>query len=38
VAGDGKAMGKVMGALQAQTRGRADGGVVAAEVSKQLTG
>ena len=38
VAGDGKAMGKVMGALQAQTRGRADGGAVAAEVRSQLTG
>ena len=38
VAGDGKAMGKVMGALQAQTRGRADGGAVAAEVRSQLAG
>jgi uncharacterized protein YqeY len=38
VAGDGKAMGKVMGALQAQTRGRAHGGAVAAEVRSQLAG
>jgi len=38
VAGDSKAMGKVMGALQAQTRGRADGGAVAAEVRRQLAG
>lgn len=31
-----RAMGKVMGALQPRTRGRADGGVVAAEVRRQL--
>lgn len=31
-----RAMGKVMGALQPQTKGRADGGVVAAEVRRQL--
>jgi uncharacterized protein YqeY len=37
VAGDGmRAMGKVMGALQPQVKGRADGGVVAAEVRRQL--
>ena len=37
VAGDGmKAMGKVMGVLTPQVRGRADGGAVAAEVRKQL--
>ncbi len=37
VAGDGmKAMGRVMGALQPQVNGRADGGVVAAEVNKAL--
>ncbi|WP_311208678.1 MULTISPECIES: GatB/YqeY domain-containing protein [unclassified Aeromicrobium] len=37
VAGDGmKAMGRVMGALQPQVRGRADGGVMAAEVKKAL--
>ncbi len=37
VAGDGmKAMGRVMGTLQPQVRGRADGGVVAAEVKKAL--
>ncbi|ALX03489.1 MULTISPECIES: GatB/YqeY domain-containing protein [Aeromicrobium] len=37
VAGDGmKAMGRVMGALQPQVKGRADGGVVAAEVKKAL--
>ncbi|RYY42059.1 MAG: GatB/YqeY domain-containing protein [Actinomycetales bacterium] len=36
-AGDGmKAMGRVMGALQPQVKGRADGGVVAAEVKKAL--
>ena len=36
-AGEGmRAMGKVMGALAAAGRGRADGGVVAAEVRKQL--
>jgi uncharacterized protein YqeY len=35
--GEGKrAMGKVMGALQPKVTGRADGGVVAAEVRKQL--
>ncbi len=31
-----RAMGRVMGALQPLTRGRADGGVVAAEVRRQL--
>jgi len=31
-----KAMGKVMGALQPQVRGRADGAAVAAEVRRQL--
>lgn len=31
-----RAMGKVMGALQPQVRGRADGGVVSAEVRRQL--
>ena len=37
VADDGmKAMGRVMGALQPQVKGRADGGVVAAEVKKAL--
>ena len=37
VAGDGmRAMGKVMGALQPQTKGRADGGAVSAEVRRQL--
>lgn len=37
VAGDGmKAMGRVMGALQPQVKGRADGGVVAAEVKQAL--
>jgi uncharacterized protein YqeY len=37
VAGDGmRAMGRVMGALQPQVRGRADGGAVAAEVRRQL--
>jgi len=36
-AGEGmRAMGKVMGALQPQVRGRAEGGVVAAEVRRQL--
>lgn len=36
-AGEGmKAMGKVMGVVQPQVRGRADGGVVAAEVRRQL--
>ncbi|MGA9746090.1 MAG: GatB/YqeY domain-containing protein [Nocardioides sp.] len=39
VAGEGmKAMGKVMGALQPQVKGRADGGAVAAEVRRQLLG
>jgi uncharacterized protein len=38
-AGEGmRAMGKVMGLLQPQTKGRADGGVVAAEVRRQLAG
>jgi uncharacterized protein YqeY len=37
VADDGmRAMGKVMGALQPQVKGRADGAVVAAEVRRQL--
>ena len=37
VAGDGiKALGRVMGVLTPQLRGRADGGAVAAEVRKQL--
>lgn len=31
-----KAMGKVMGVVSAQTKGKADGGAVAAEVKKQL--
>ena len=31
-----RAMGKVMGALQSQTKGRADGAAVAAEVRRQL--
>ena len=36
-AGEGmRSMGKVMGALQPQVRGRADGGAVAAEVRRQL--
>ncbi len=36
-AGEGmKAMGKVMGVVTPQTKGRADGGVVAAEVRRQL--
>ncbi|KQY60543.1 glutamyl-tRNA amidotransferase [Aeromicrobium sp. Root495] len=36
-AADGmKAMGKVMGVVQPQVKGRADGGVVAAEVRRQL--
>ncbi|MFH7322714.1 GatB/YqeY domain-containing protein [Aeromicrobium sp. JJY06] len=36
-AGEGmKAMGKVMGAVSARTKGRADGGAVAAEVRRQL--
>ncbi len=39
VAGDGmKAMGKVMGVVQPQVKGRADGGAVAAEVRRQLAG
>lgn len=33
-----KAMGKVMGRLQPQVRGRADGSAVAAEVRRQLAG
>ncbi len=37
VAGDGmKAMGRVMGAVQARTKGRADNGVVAAQVKRAL--
>jgi uncharacterized protein len=37
VAGDGmRAMGRVMGALQPQVKGRADGSAVAAEVRRQL--
>jgi uncharacterized protein len=37
VAGDGmRAMGRVMGALQPQVKGRADGAFVAAEVRRQL--
>jgi uncharacterized protein YqeY len=37
VAGEGmRAMGKVMGRLQPEVRGRADGGAVAAEVRRQL--
>ena len=32
-----RAMGRVMGALQAKTKGRADGGVVAAAVRTQLS-
>jgi uncharacterized protein YqeY len=36
-AGEGmRAMGKVMGVVTPQTKGRADGGVVAAEVRRQL--
>jgi len=36
-AGEGmKAMGKVMGIVSAKTKGKADGGAVAAEVKKQL--
>ncbi|GAB3199945.1 GatB/YqeY domain-containing protein [Nocardioides hungaricus] len=36
-AGEGmKAMGRVMGVVQPQVRGRADGGAVAAEVRRQL--
>jgi uncharacterized protein len=36
-AGEGmRAMGKVMGVLQPQVKGRADGGVVAAEVRRRL--
>ncbi|MGZ5422811.1 MAG: GatB/YqeY domain-containing protein [Aeromicrobium sp.] len=31
-----KAMGKVMGVVSPQVKGKADGGVVAAEVKKQL--
>ena len=38
-AGEGmRAMGKVMGIVQPQVRGRADGGAVAAEVRRQLAG
>lgn len=33
-----KGMGKVMGVLTPQTKGRADGGAVAAEVRRQLAG
>lgn len=33
-----KGMGKVMGIVTPQTKGRADGGAVAAEVKRQLTG
>jgi len=33
-----KGMGKVMGVVTPQTRGRADGGAVAAEVRRQLAG
>jgi uncharacterized protein len=37
VAGEGmRAMGRVMGALQPQTKGRADGATVSAEVRRQL--
>lgn len=37
-AGEGmRAMGKVMGVVQPQVKGRADGGVVAAEVRRQLS-
>ncbi|MFL6113525.1 MAG: GatB/YqeY domain-containing protein [Catenulispora sp.] len=37
VGGEGiRAMGRVMGALQPQVKGRADGGAVAAEVRRQL--
>jgi hypothetical protein len=39
VAGEGlRAMGRVMGALQPATKGRADGSVVSAEVKRQLGG
>lgn len=38
-AGEGmRAMGKVMGVVQPQVKGRADGGAVAAEVRRQLGG
>ncbi|MDT0200514.1 GatB/YqeY domain-containing protein [Nocardioides sp. AE5] len=38
-AGEGmRAMGKVMGVVQPQVKGKADGGVVAAEVRRQLAG
>jgi uncharacterized protein YqeY len=38
-AGEGmRAMGRVMGVLTPQVRGRADGGAVAAEVRRQLSG
>ena len=33
-----KGMGKVMGIVTPQTKGRADGAAVAAEVKRQLTG
>ena len=37
-AGEGmRAMGRVMGALTPQVKGRADGGAVAAEVRRQLS-
>ncbi len=39
VEGEGmRAMGRVMGALQPQVKGRADGAVVSAEVRRQLAG
>jgi uncharacterized protein YqeY len=38
-AGEGmKAMGKVMGIVSPQVKGRADGGAVAAEVKRQISG
>jgi uncharacterized protein YqeY len=33
-----KGMGKVMGQVTPQTKGRADGSVIAAEVRRQLAG
>jgi uncharacterized protein YqeY len=33
-----RAMGRVMGALTAKTKGRADGGVVASAVRRELGG